>query len=368
MTVVLLAVTIAATACLPADGSATSQQSPISVDPAVFTGKDPCEGRNGPGRMCRVVAVAPISGKDAVNPIAIALSATPSYELLVGLPDTVARYVSTLEGYYDSGDGLGPHGSFTEKQEMGLVAATDITGDGVPELIFWVGGSGRNSRFRVLRMLDGGMQVIDSPIGADMYSNADTWATWGSDSDNYGIFRCSPGKAVITRLAADKSSPGRLEGSEVDFHFVDNHTWRPGEARSNQPVPSIVPESQVAFDCPHTERRLPASASDKTAPDQEFTSESAVPDQPCTSLALPDGRATEIRAMTGPITCVRAAQVYADYRNRPPATEGNTNAIATPEWICSTPTAGTTTETGRVATCADGIDHKTWTFEVHLVS
>ncbi|WP_278265753.1 hypothetical protein [Nocardia sp. AG03] len=72
--------------------------------------------------------------------------------------------------------------------------------------------------------------------------------------------------------------------------------------------------------------------------------------------------------MTGEITCARAQQIYTAYRDHPPATAGNTNAIATAEWICSTPTAGTTTTTGRVATCADAIDQKTWTFEVHRAS
>ncbi|MFC6011061.1 hypothetical protein [Nocardia lasii] len=357
------------TGCLPEGDSPPSRDSLSDpVNPADYTGQDPCAGRNGIGRMCRVVAVAPISGTDAVNPIAIALSTAPSYELLVGLPDTVARYSSSLGDYYEASDGLGPEGTFVEKQEKGLVAATDLSGDGVPELIFWIGGVEQSARYRVLTVVDGALRIVAAPGGQGMYSDAETWAIYGGHGANYGAFRCAPDQpGTITRLGGDSIGDTAASGYELDHHFRDANTWQQGTSRDNQPIPAYAHAALVPFDCPHTERRVPAGTTDKTDPFHDSPADPATPAQPCAGLTLPDGRAAEIRALTGEITCARAEQIYTEYRDHPPATAGNTNWIATPDWICSTPTAGTNTRTGRVASCADGTAVKTWTFEVHLV-
>lgn len=325
------AVLLAATVSACEFGGSSSEESGVPTTdsvPVSFTGVDPCEGRNAEHSMCRVVAAAPLTGPGTANRIGIVLNGGPALSVVAGLTDTVAEYVEPYEG----SAGLGPDGNFAERQDAALVAATDVTGDGQPELILWTEQADDHNEYRVLELAESTLRPLDPPI-PNMWTDLDIWTSY--HGAGFGIYRCDadrPGTLVHTR--ANASTPD--VATESDFRYSEGK-WLPGDSREGLPDPAVAHDTSVAFDCPHREQRIPRTDADKVDMSAGEGPTTAPPSLPMDCGTTDSGEPIVITA--GSTTCEHARAIALRYlaELRGGGAQGQGHNSSLDGWQCSWP-------------------------------
>jgi hypothetical protein len=344
------------------------------------TAVDPCSVASVSGQMCRTVASAPIEHADFTNQIAVSINTSPTIEVRVA---TKAGDVATHQVYPTStsgGGGLGPTGDFPSKQDHFLTSVSDVTGDGVPEIIVQTGQFADHSEYQVLRLgEDGTLAVVNAPTYNKWTTGNDVWTTYNTTDPDIGFFRCpKPGQPGVTTnplQSINVNDDGR--GTRVDYlHDHKSGAWTQVAQEPVTMQMGVSTEPFRAFDCTDVATRTDRTPEDKNTPftPETATSTVAAPStseaqtstvaEPCTFDSY-RGRATTISFDSGHLDCADAQRIAHEYETSDIPPGGNAAHRDNGEWHCSSPTAGENERTGRIMSCsASGEASPSWHFYV----
>ncbi|WP_134771735.1 hypothetical protein [Rhodococcus erythropolis] len=360
------------------DGTSITSTEAASTESSTV---DPCSVSTVAGQMCRTVASASIERADFANPIAVSINTSPTIEVRVATQSGAVAKHQVYPTSTSGGGGLGPTGDFPVKQDHFLTSVSDVTGDGVPEIIVQTGQFPDHAEYQVLRLgSDGTLAVVNAPTYNKWTTGNDVWTTYNTTDPDIGFFRCpkpgQPGVATNPLQSITVNDDGR--GTRVDYlHDHKSGAWTQVAQEPVTMQMGVSTEPFRAFDCTDLATRTDRTPEDKNTPftPETATSTVATPGAsvsqtstvaaPCTFDPAKDGRATTISVVSGDLGCADAQRIAREYKTSDLPAGGNAAHKENGEWHCSSPTAGENERTGRIMSCEATVGSSaSWKFDV----